>query len=85
MEDCGRREISGQETAGVGKDGTGIDDVKAEEGDGPNAVEYLEKLEREKTNVKQHPHCLESWVGPSAPLSRSAHTDSPKLYTRVYT
>ena len=42
VEDGGGRKVAGQEAAGVGKDGLGVDDGQAEEGDGPNPVEDLE-------------------------------------------
>ena len=42
VEDGGGGEVAGQEAAGVGKDGLGVDDGQAEEGDGPNPVEDLE-------------------------------------------
>ena len=42
MEDGGGREVAGQEAAGVGQDGAGVDDVQAEEGDRPHPVENLE-------------------------------------------
>ena len=42
VEDGGGGEIPGQQTAGVGKHGLGVEDGQAEEGDGPNPVEDLE-------------------------------------------
>ena len=49
VEDGGGGEISGQQTAGVGKHGLGVEDGQAEEGDGPNPVEDLEE------NSGEHP------------------------------
>ena len=41
VEDGGGWQIAGQQAAGVWKDGLGVDDGQAEEGDGPDPVEDL--------------------------------------------
>ena len=46
VEHGGGREVSGQEARGVGQHRTRVDDVQAEEGDRPHAVEDLQRKKR---------------------------------------